>query len=112
MRRVTVAADRSVLAFGHETPMHTLVINFLNLDMAFTTSLGDVSSVNRRITVHRSFDIVHSVAIVAGGRHNQTHLHQSPPVNALLVLIGSLGIPHPVFAGYSFVAVTVGAGLG
>jgi hypothetical protein len=66
---------------------------------------------NGRIPIHAALDIVHPVAIVAGGRHNQSHLQQTTAMNAFQVLGGRLGMAHAVFGRQSGVGMTTRAGL-
>src|SRR5208282_3753632 len=81
MRGVTVRADRSArVAFGQQLTVNALVVSRFDAEMTFAASPGDVGVVDGRIAVHRAFDVVHTVAIVARRRHNQTHFEQRAAV--------------------------------
>ena len=58
-----------------------------------------------------AFDVVRAVAIVAGRRHDEPHLHQRPAVDAVEVLRRGLRMLHLVFLRQVGIVVTLGAGL-
>jgi len=72
---MAIGADRTALVpFCEQLAVDALIIDLLDLDVAFAASLGHVGLVDRRIPVHGAFDIVHAVAIIAGRRDDQPHL--------------------------------------
>ena len=110
---VAIGADWSTLvAFGEKLAVDTLVIGLLDADVAFAAGLGDVDVVDRRFAVHGPFDVVDTVAIIAGGGDDEAHLEQGAPVDAVHVLRRRLGILHLVFLRQPRVAVAFGAGPG
>ena len=112
MRGVAIRADRPALvAFGQQLSVDALVVSLLDAQMTFAAGLGDIGVVDGRITIHVALDVMHAVAIVARGRHNQAHLDQRLPVDAVHVLRGRLGILHFVFLRQPWIAVAFGAGV-
>ena len=68
---VTVRANRTAfVTFGEKLAVDTLVIGLLDSNVALAASLGDVQRIDRRVTVHGAFDIVHPMTIVARRSHN------------------------------------------
>src|SRR5437879_5999466 len=66
MRGVAIDTDRATfIALGQKLSMHTLVVDLLDLDVAFAASLGHIGRIDRRIAVDSPLDVVHPVAIVA-----------------------------------------------
>jgi len=89
--------------------VNAFVVSFLDADVALAAGAGDVSMVDGRIAVHRALDVMHAMAVVAGRRHNQTHLQQRVAVDAVHVLVRRLGKFNLVFLREIRVAVTFGA---
>ena len=106
MRTVAVRADRPpAVALHQQLPVHALIIDALHLHMALPAGLGHVDMVNGRIPVHIAFDRMRTMAVVARRRHDQPHLQQRPPVDAVHVLRGRLRKFNLVFLGKIRVAV-------
>lgn len=80
--------------------------------MALAAGLRDIGVVDGGITVHVTFDVMHPVAIVAGGCHNQTHFDQRLPMDAVDIFLGRVWMQDFVFLGQAWIAVTLGAGEG
>ena len=92
---MTIGADRAAfIALGQQLAVDALVVGLLDFDVALAASFSHVGRVDGRISIDRSLDIVHSVAVVTGRRHNQPHLEQRPPVDAVHVLGGRFGVLH------------------
>jgi hypothetical protein len=107
---VAVAADRAALvALGHELAVDALVIDALDPDVAFAAGLGDVQRIDGGVAVNGALDVMHAVAVVAGGGDDQAHLDQGTAVDAVEVLRGHVGILHLVFLGEGGVGVAGGA---
>ena len=112
MRRMAIRANRSArIAFGQQLPVNALVVGFLDAHMTFAAGFGDVGVVDGRIAVHGAFDAMRAVAIVAGRRHDESHLHQRPAVDAVEVLRRRLRMFHLIFLRQLGVVMTFGAGL-
>ena len=110
---VAIGADRAArVAFEQQLAVDALVIGFLDADVALAAGLGDVGLVDRRAAVHAALDVVHAVAVVAGGRHDQAHLEHAAAVDAVEVLCGDVREAHPVFVGDALVVMALGAGAG
>src|ERR1035437_5127035 len=110
---VAIGADGSTLvALGEELPMDAFVIGLFNANVAFAAGLSDIGMVDRRFTVHGSFDVVDAVAIIAGGGDDEAHLEQGAPVDAVHVLRRRLGQLHLVFLRQPGITVAFGAGPG
>ena len=90
--------------------MDALQVCLFDANVAFAAGLGDIDMVDRRFAVHRPFDIVDAVAVIAGGSDDEAHLEQGTPVNAVHVLCRRLGILHLVFLRQPRIAVALGAG--
>ena len=113
VRSVAIAADRATLvAFGEELAVDALQVGLFDANVAFAAGLGDIDVVDRRFAVHRPFDVVDAVAVIAGGSDDEAHLEQGTPVNAVHVLCRRLGILHLVFLRQPRIAVALGAGPG
>src|ERR1043166_8615976 len=113
MGRMAVGANRpAFIPFSQQLAMNALVIGLLDFDVALATSLSHVGSMNRGIPVHRAFDVVDTMAIIARRSHDEPHLQQRPPMNAVHVLGGGLRMLHLVFAGQTGIAMTGSTSLG
>jgi len=113
VRAVAIRADRAAfVACREQLPVHALLVDLFNADVTLAAGLGDVRVVDGGVAIHGTLDVVDTVAIIAGRRHNEAHFQQRAPVNAVVVMSGGLGILHLVFLGEPGVAVTLGAGLG
>ena len=92
MRGMAVGAyRRALIAFGQQLPVNALVVGLFDAQMAFAAGLGDVGVVDGGIAVHGAFDVMHAMAIVAGGRHDQTHFDQRLAVDAVQYSVAALG---------------------
>ena len=112
VRGVTIRANRAALvAPGQQLAMHTMKVGFLDADVAFAAGFGDVGVVDGRVAVHPALDVMHTVAVVAGRRDNQSHLQERAAVDAFHVLRRGLRKLHLVFLRQPRVAVAPGAGL-
>ena len=112
VRRMAITANRPArIALGEQLAVDALLVNLLDADVAFAAGLGDVGVVDGRTAIDAALDVVDAVAIVAGGRDDQPHLQQRPPMNALGVLRRRFRVLHPVFTGQAGIAVALGAGL-
>ena len=112
VRRVTIGAYRpAAVAFREQLTMHTLVIDFLDLHMAYAAGFCDVCVIDRRIAVDSALDIVRPVAITARWRHDQAHLQQCASMDAFHVLRRRLRILHLILSSQPGIAVTLRARL-
>ncbi|MFO1514608.1 MAG: hypothetical protein U1F83_17140 [Verrucomicrobiota bacterium] len=85
-RGVAISADGAALvAFGQNLAVNTFLVGLFNPDVALAAGLGDVGVIDGRITIHAALDVVDAVAVVAGGRNDETHLEQRAAVDAVLV---------------------------
>ena len=113
VRRVAVGADRPALvALGQELPVHALVVDALDADVALAARARDMGVVGPGALVDAALDVVHAVAVVAGRGDDQAHLQQRPAVDAVEVVHSGVRVSDPVLVGQLRVAVAGGAGPG
>ncbi len=113
MGGMAIGADgRAHIPFGQQLPVNALVVGLLDAQMTLAAGLGDIGMADGGITIHVSFDVMHAVAVVAGGCHDQTHFDQCLPVDAVDIFLGRVGMLDFVFLGQAGIAVAFGAGEG
>ena len=98
--RMTVGTDGTPLvALDQQLPVHALVIDLFDADVTLSAGPRDVGVVRARTFVDVALDVMHPVAVVAGRRHNQTHLQKRPAVDAVPILDGGVSVSDAVFVG-------------
>ena len=113
MGRMAIGAYGSAhIPFGQQLPVNALVVGLLDAYMTFAAGLGDIGMADGGITIDISFDVMHAMAVVAGGCHDQTHFDQCLPVDAVAVFLGRVGMFDLVFPREAAIAVAFGAGEG
>ena len=111
--RVTLDAHGAAgITLGQELAVDALVVDLLHGDVALAAGLGHVGVVDGGAAVDAALDVVHPVAVVAAGGHDEALLEQRHAVDALLVLGAHGGVHHLVLVRQVLVGVALGAGLG
>ena len=95
---VAVGAHRPArVALLQKLPVHALVVDLLDAQMARAAGLRDARVGGPRVAVDAPLDVVHAVAVVAGRRDHEAHLRERAAVDAVAVLARHLGETDPVF---------------